>query len=291
MMQFIYNHRWYWVVVSVLGVCLGKGVRYLFWDSSLRILLWDQNVMKPLVTASGGTWSSYLKALHFYGIVPLVDGICVAILFLGFICLLVYALTSRSFLLPRWLKTILWACTAVVFFQSVLTAKAHNYSLIYLIEYSLQYACFLLLLFARLPYPSTRIYTTAKVLVAATFTGHGLIALNYLPRPALFYEMPMKILGIDETQAGILLTIAGILDILASAALFIRWRPAFLAGIIYCLAWGTATTLARITAGYNPLFMDTWVKQWWPETIMRLPHAFIPPFLLAMAWAKPGFQK
>ena len=70
---------------------------------------------------------------------------------------------------------------------------------------------------------------TAVIAIALTFVGHGLFAiglpseilwLNH-PRPGNFTEMTMLCLGIEnENAAGVILLVAGILDIVAAILIF-----------------------------------------------------------------------
>jgi hypothetical protein len=128
----------------------------------------------------------------------------------------------------------------------------------------------------------------AKVGLAATFIGHGLFAiglpseitwLNH-PRPGSFTEMTMLCLKFEtEAAAGRLLLAAGIIDLVAAVMIFLRGWPRA-AGLVYMIAWGFMTALARPWAYFEPTAASETLVRWIPEMLYRFPHFGLPLCLL-----------
>ena len=128
----------------------------------------------------------------------------------------------------------------------------------------------------------------AGLAIALTFVCHALLAiglpsetawLNH-PRPGNFTEMTMLCLGLkSESSAGLILLVAGILDIAAALFLFVpgRFRVASLA---YMVIWGFLTALARPWSYYAPEFAGDTLTRWLPEALYRVPHFGLPLCLL-----------
>ena len=128
----------------------------------------------------------------------------------------------------------------------------------------------------------------AGIAIALTFVCHALLAidlpsetawLNH-PRPGNFTEMTMLCLGLEsESRAGLILLVAGILDIAAALFLFLpgRFRVASLA---YMVIWGFLTTLARPWSYFDPEFAGDTLTRWLPEALYRVPHFGLPLCLL-----------
>ena len=124
--------------------------------------------------------------------------------------------------------------------------------------------------------------------IGLTFIGHGVFAigmpseitwLNHA-RPGKFTEMTMLCLGLEsEATAGRLLLAAGILDFVVVVLLFLRGWPRFV-GLVYMVAWGFATALARPWSYYEPTAAADSLMRWIPEMIYRAPHFGIPLCLI-----------
>jgi len=88
----------------------------------------------------------------------------------------------------------------------------------------------------------------------------------------LLATIPFGTFHLSDSQALWWLKVAGVIDFIAAAALFIPalMRPA----IWYCIVWGTLTAFARIVSNFSfDLPLDS-LHQWLHETIFRLPHGF-----------------
>jgi hypothetical protein len=165
----------------------------------------------------------------------------------------------------------------VLLFQSVLIAIEHFGYLSHFIEHTAQWATPLITLYVIYNNKiDKRIQFIAKVVLALTFTGHGLLALGIYPTPPHFIEMVMNILNINQQQSIILLRIAGVLDILIAIGIFFPKTVLLCLG--YAVFWGFATSIARVWAHvdiYDLQGLETWLH----ESIYRLVHGLLPLFL------------
>lgn len=114
-----------------------------------------------------------------------------------------------------------------------------------------------------------------KLTIATTFIAHGLYAFGFYPRPGVFVDMVINILAVDEPTAHWMLQAAGLLDFIVAVGLFIPQTS--LLCILYCVIWGFFTALARTWANVDlGPFAFSLLHQYLPQTIYRLPHAFLP---------------
>lgn len=120
---------------------------------------------------------------------------------------------------------------------------------------------------------------TAKVAIALTFIGHGLYAMGYFPVPGNFVYMTHTILGTSDEVSKDFLYVAGILDLLAAALLFVPKADRL--ALLYCVFWGFVTALARPVTYLVPnhLFWLT-MHQTIFEFLVRVPHFMLP----LLAW-------
>jgi hypothetical protein len=145
-----------------------------------------------------------------------------------------------------------------------------------LLEHGIRYATPLSLLLI-LNKETTKLLSILKIGIAGTFAGHGIYALGIPALPSNFLEMTTNITGWSHEAAIQFLFIIGILDILASAGIF--FKSTVRISLWYCIIWGFMTALARILA-YTHLGFEEVFARWLPETILRLPNALIPLWVL-----------
>ncbi len=125
---------------------------------------------------------------------------------------------------------------------------------------------------------------TAMVAFVATFAGHGAYAIGWWPTPGNFHAMTTVILGLDHGMTILFLRIAGILDFVVCAGIFLPWLR--VPSAIYAAAWGFVTALARPVAGMSGDLLYWGADQFLHETILRAPH-FLIPLYLALLWLRP----
>ena len=118
---------------------------------------------------------------------------------------------------------------------------------------------------------------------AMTFLGHGLYAMGFHPVPLSFQVMTMKLLFASQETALLFLSVVGWLDILVAVTVFIpKLRTV---SLLYLVAWGGLTALARIASHVGleqPYFgFDPWLA----ETLVRTPH-WLLPLLTLFLWKR-----
>ena len=275
--------------VATVAVFAGRAWQHLFWDAPFRTLLWDEAWMKGIVEAwFGMTWQSYITSMETDTTIQvLVKGTGVFYV----ICALL-ALFIR--LVPKWLGKILLLGALSLLLLAALYCKEKFFSAGQFLEYALQVTSpIFLYMVAFRKVDWYRLVTYMKIATALTFVCHGLYAVNYYPRPGLFVEMFLNTLGTKEETAYTLLNLAGVLDFLMSAALFLPMRFARPAAL-YCVLWGLATALARITSFFDASYALESMHQWLHETVFRFPHFLIPLalwYLMGFLIKRQGFYK
>lgn len=116
-----------------------------------------------------------------------------------------------------------------------------------------------------------------KVSILCCFVGHGLFAVGLHFVPDSFIDMTTTILGIDAHQAKHVLFVIGILDFIASIAIFFSNNTVF---YTYLILWGLLTALARVV--YGGLIFDgnqVELANYFFNTVFRIPHGLIPLFV------------
>ena len=120
-----------------------------------------------------------------------------------------------------------------------------------------------------------------KVLVALTFIGHGTFALGLNYVPGGFVSMTTTILGLSVDQAFIFLKIAGALDFIFAALMFVNSKMLRFSAI-YLVSWGLITAFARLAYGLLiPTNIET-VTYYAANTVYRIPHGLIPLLLVVL---------
>jgi len=117
-----------------------------------------------------------------------------------------------------------------------------------------------------------------KIAVAFTFIAHGIFAMGIFILPGHFIDMTIQILGVNETQARLFLHIVGGLDILFSILLFVPKLAKY--ALLYIIAWGLLTAVARLASGFNPDFILKSFHNYTYLVLYRLPHGLIPLTIL-----------
>lgn len=260
------------IQVAVVAVFLGRGWQHLYWDAPYRVLLWDEDWIKPIVEGIfGWKWEDYVTSLSVdKGIQKFIR------LTGGFYIICAFA----AIFIRKWkrIATILLSMGSVsLFILAALYCKDKFFHLGQLLEYTLQWSSpiFLIFLYQRQTLDK-QLLLAMKIAIAFTFICHGLYAIGYYPRPGDFMQMTMSILNTDETGAIRFLKIAGILDFIASALLFMPGKTGK-AALLYCVFWGLSTTFARI---WLPLMIGTSIEiillQSLHDSLYRFPHFLIP---------------
>ncbi len=264
--------------IAVIAVFFGRAYQHWFWDAPYRTLLWDENLMSGIIEGLFNlSWDDYITNNEVdERIQNWIKGIGV----FYFICGWSVLFLERF---PKWVSRLLWLGSLSLVFLAVLYCKEKFYSLGQFFEYALQFGSPVVLLFYF--HKSIRIQNwllLLRILIALTFTCHGLYAYGYYPVPGNFVEMTISILNCSDEQALQFLKLAGILDFILSVLLFFPFKTARWA-LWYAIFWGFSTTIARIWANFYWEFPWESLHQWMFEMVYRFPH-FILPVSCYLVW-------
>jgi len=264
------------LLLRLLTFCVfaGRAWQHIFWDIPIRAFAWDENLLKtPVEALTNMTWKDYVTSMT---VDAWLQGIAQ-----GFGWLCVACAVAAWFVAPtrKWLGTLLKIGGIYLILLFLMYWKERFQSAGMFIEHTLQWTTPFMLAYAVFQQKNTEKFRFwIKVAIALTFIGHGLYAFGYYPVPGNFVEMMVGVFGMPDDTAMWWLKVAGVIDFVAAAALFIPFvmRPA----IWYCILWGTLTAVARIVSNFTFDFPLYSLHQWLHESIFRLPHGGIPLLLL-----------
>ncbi|TRX48294.1 hypothetical protein FNH22_29410 [Fulvivirga sp. M361] len=272
--------------ISCLFVFTGRAWQHLLWDSPFRTFFWDQGLLEGIVTTfSDMTWFEYVTSPSTdHSITILTRAFGIFYLFMAILTLIAQ---------PR-MRKLSWLYGLSSFFLAVLAffyCKEKFYHTAQFFEYAIQFLTpvfFSLSLFKDIT--RARLVFYMKIAVTLTFISHGLYAFEYYPRPGVFVDMTVNILGVSETKAHQFLTVAGLVDFVLAIGIFLpRYGQYFL---LYAALWGFVTAIARTWSNlvYDPLSLSL-MNQYLHQTIYRLPHGMIPMIIFLFPVQDPVVQK
>jgi uncharacterized membrane protein len=270
---------------ATVFVFLGRAWQHLFWDAPLRVLLWDEVWMKPLVeNVFKHSWDDYITNAATE------EKILAASYAIGLFYLCCAIIAAFIYQVPKWLAQLMKVGGFCLFLLACLYCKEKFFSLGQLLEYSCQIVSPLLLFYWVYPKVKAGTYRIlAKVAIAFTFICHGLYAVNYYPRPGEFVDMVINTFSVSETTAVQFLMVAGILDFIAGVAIFLPYEISR-AALGYCVCWGFATTFARYTSNLDFSYLSEGLHQWTWQVLVRLPHCMIPLAILIFEIKRSGLK-
>ncbi|MGD1890633.1 MAG: hypothetical protein ACFB15_08560 [Cyclobacteriaceae bacterium] len=192
-------------------------------------------------------------------------------------------ITSRQ----RWLGYGLLLGSVLLLILSLFSFRNANYQLAQLLEHAGQIGSPVLLylaLFGKMDV--ARFLFWVKVAVAVTFTCHGLFAAGvFYQQPPHFIAMTMSILGVSEPVARTFLQFAGLMDFVVSIGIFLPTTARYC--LLYAVAWGFLTALARFAANVQWDALGLSLHQWLYPVVYRLPHAGLPLVALFLGAYRP----
>lgn len=277
--------------ISAFCIFFGRGWEHLTSDAPFRVIFWDQNLMEGLVTTiTGLSWEVYATSNYSNFIIDASIKLC-GLFYL--LCAVVVLFIQAK---QKQLGKLLIAGSTCLILLSLLFYKSKFFQFGQFIEYSCQmFSPLFLYLIIFYKVGLNKFNLLLKIAIALTFTGHGLYALGIHITPGIWIDMAMSSLnfiGLYPTvnQVENIIYIAGILDIILAIGIFLpnKLSTPFL---IWAFIWGLLTALSRvigfmhIDANWNTLI------QWLPQTILRLPHAFIPLAALTILFKDSLLQK
>jgi len=261
---------------------------WIFWDGPLREFLWDQALFEPILTGwFDMAWADFVTDLR---ITAQIQNVSVAGGLVLLLCAAAVHLGDRfrkpvfALLVLGWL---LLSLQGVVWIRNGYPAWGVA------LEYMAQWSCPLLWLLLRAGRKFRGLsFQWLRLAVAATFIGHGLYASGILPLPGHFLDMSMNSLRISQAQAVLFLRVAGGLDFLAAAGLFMP-RPLNRWAAGYMVFWGLSTSLARVAGHWAISDAQMLWGYWLFQSVLRAPHFLLPMALWSLfraGFTQPGFQ-
>lgn len=253
---------------AFLLTLIGSALRYFLFDTPLRILFWNEAVMQPILSHFGIQWESIANSLLFDRILVWTGKVIATYLSICALILLVQKELSKG---------LIQIVTILFIFFSLLNWMDNFFHLPYLLEQTI--FCFTGWVYLMEKEQKTS-FTFIKILIALTFIGHGLYAMNIYNIPGEFVQLTMNSTGLNEQNSIIFLKIVGIFDILFSLFLFSKNKKIIVIGLIYCILWGIITAFSRITGHFHSELGIHSLDEYWHECIIRIPNGLVPLFLL-----------
>ncbi len=273
------------VKIAASAVFLGRAWQFIIWDAPFRAFFWDESLMKGLVKFFGFSWSYYLENVATDKIIGNTIIACGIVLLF---CALGVWILPR---IKKMIKLLIIVGVFILLFLTFLLWKEHFFLFAQLIEYTLQWSTplFLLYFFGKKEFSDRSIFLL-KLAIALTFVGHGLYALGVYPIPGNFMVFVVRILGVSNEGAVQFLFWAGVLDMIVGIGVFLPWKWSKWI-ILYAVAWGLATTAARIWAHFFWEDIGFVFWRWMPETLFRFPHFIVPTCLWMILWLRAPLKK
>ncbi|GAA4112131.1 hypothetical protein GCM10022393_10370 [Aquimarina addita] len=272
--------------ICVFLVFIGRAYQYLFFDAPFRAFLWDESLLQDIIENIFNTpWNEYVTnpTVNIW-IQRIIQ--CNGLLFL-FSAISSLAIHHKNI---KFLKLPIFISGVLLILLSLLSAKEKFYHYGQFFEHAIQFGIPFVLLFAiKKENTIKKVSFVLKILVATTFTSHGLYALGYYPVPGTFIDMTINSIGVTEDNAVLLLYIVGILDIVLSILIFVPKIAKY--ALIYACFWGLITASARVIANFNVDFIDSSLHQSLYLVVYRIPHGVIPLLIYYLDYVYKSFKK
>jgi len=270
---------------STLALFVGWGLLHIFWEVPYRALLWKEAWMSGIIERIFGMkWGDYVSSERAESII---SSAIVAIGGFHLLCAAsVFTLHSHG---QKFARMLLLGSLSLLFVGFLLFLNT-GYQLAVWLEQALQISAplFLFALCVK-KIPANRLILPMKIVIAITFISHGLYAMGVLPVPGDFVDMFIMTIGVNESQARMLLKLVGVMDLVLGVAIFIP-RTAIPA-LIYACIWGFLTAIARPWAHIDDISSFQNITYWLLQGLYRLPHAGLPLALLLMIRSSTQTQR
>lgn len=264
--------------ISCFFIFIGRAYQHLFWDAPFRSLLWDQNLLEPIIDGIFNlSWNDYVTSLEVDNYIQQAIKITGILYIICAILILVIHQHSK-----QWIKNIICIGGINLVLLSLLITKDKFYHLAMFFEHSIQFCLPFVLLYFLKNKNRYRLQSILKIILALAFVCHGLYAIGALyPLPANFVTMTLNILPIDEPTAKLLLLVMGIIDFVIAIGVFVpKIAKPFL---IYATFWGIATALARLISPLTYGFSLDIFHQYLYLVLYRIPHGLVPLLILLVS--------
>lgn len=269
------------LVCSAICVFVGRAIQFYWNDAPLRILAWDENLMRPILERYFNiSWEAWtLRPENEEIIIATAQKIALLYAVAALACLgFLFSLTATF---KNTFRIIIGIGVLLLIFTYFLYAKDKGYRITEFLEYAIQWGAPLLLIFHDF-LSEKKLLLLLKGLCAAVFFSHGLYAMEYYPLPVSYVNMTINSLGVGEAFAKFFLNSIGYFDI--SAAMLIWHHRTAKYIVYYMLIWGFLTTVARL---YGNWYSDMWeisMQQYFHEVLLRFGHFLLPLSLCIFFW-------
>ncbi|MGI9527663.1 MAG: hypothetical protein ACR2MS_11200, partial [Weeksellaceae bacterium] len=262
--------------LSTFFIFFGRSIESLLWEVPLRAFFWDEGWLKPIIEGV------FNYDWYAYSTNPMIDqGIQVLNDILG--GLLTLSTLAVIFLyqgkFEPYAKVFIIIGSIIVGIILLLEYKEKFYHLAQFLEGFIQFFTpIVLLLFLNQSLDLHKTKIVLKLIVAFTFIGHGLYAVNLYATPGNFIDMIIVLLGFSEPMAKNFLILIGYFDILLIVLLLIPYTEKL--ALYYAIIWGLLTALARFAYYFKLNGYDISSLEAIHATIYRLPHGLVPLSIL-----------
>jgi hypothetical protein len=261
--------------LATFTIFFGRAYQYFFRDAPLRVLLWDETLMSPLLAKFAILWQDYATNPQTEkNIIFLIQSI--GILYFMAACS-VFFIQKNENLAQRIIQKI---ASFLLLFASINLAvlafcytKDKFFNVGQFFEFAIQIGTpIALLLYGKIS--KTHFLLFIKTLCALTFICHGLYAINYYTIPVDFISMTMNGFSMEENTAKTFLYYIGIMDIVAGILIFFPKIDKI--ALIYMIIWGFLTSFARIYGNLHEGMSLSILQQYWFHTLYRCCHFLLP---------------
>ncbi len=257
--------------IAVTFIFIGRAYQHLFWDAPYRSFFWDEYLLKPIIeNVFDISWGDYVTSDRMNSII---QGIIIGngVLYLIAAVCSFYIHKKNA----KWLRFPVSLGGISLILLALLSTKDRYYQFAQFFEHSIQFSLpFILVCYFRDRFSFKKKILVLKILIAVTFSSHGLYALGFYPVPGYFIDMVIRIFSCSESVAITFLYIAGIMDLVIAVFIFIPRFGKY--ALWYAVIWGILTALARIMANFYLLFPLQSVHQNLFGVLFRLSHGLVP---------------
>ena len=277
------------IKISAFTVFFGRAYQHFFRDAPLRVLLWDEELMSPILEKFGIGWQDYAtnpqteKNIIFLtqsiGILYFIAAISVFFIKKNDMIasnagkVLNLASVGKTNVISKVSHFLVILATINLTILAFCYTKDKFFHAGQFLEYAMQIGSpIALLLYGKIN--EIRFLFFVKTLCAFTFVCHGLYAMNFYTTPVDFVSMTMNGFNLEENAAKTFLYYIGIADIIASILIFLPKINKI--ALIYMIIWGFLTSISRVYGYWHEgMFLST-LQQYWFHSLYRFCHFLLP---------------
>ncbi len=273
--------------ISAIATFVGRGFQYFFRDVPLRVVLWDEEFLSPILAMFGIAWQSYTTNPQTEQNILFFQKSIGIVFFLAAIFVFFQEKINNS-LLKKTSKFIVIFGVLNLVFLAFCYSKDHFFHLGQFFEYAIQVGCCVAMLSPTLKGDgvmqiklttnfqfAVSLIFCLKILCALTFSCHGLYAMNVYTTPVEYISMMMNGFALEEKMAKNALLYIGIVDIVVSILIFFPKKIAS-AALYYMAFWGFLTCIGRIYGYYHEGLFLVVLEQYWFHALYRIGHFLVP---------------